>query len=109
MVGSGLVLRVEARLRKELWRRVCVRWEYWPIDSYSLTFSRLNLTECRGYNTEPNDTSTSDVIIAQVKYPFYNLEPFKLQLATDCLEVAEFTNLEVYCHGKSHTKCVDNY
>ena len=102
MVGSGLLLRVEARIRNELWRRICVDsiTGLGIIDIFSRTFSKLNFTECRSQDTEPNDTSTSEVLIAKVDYSSYNLEPTKVQHAADCSEFIGLTSVNVYCYRK---------
>ena len=100
LVSNGLVLRVEALIRNELWRKVCVDSKYGKMYPHSLTFSKLNFTECRSHDTEPNDTSTIDVVIVTLNYNSYMLEPVKVQLATGCSEFAEFTDVNVYCFGK---------
>ncbi len=110
MVGLGLVFRVEARLRNEKWRKVCVRKSSSAInhiatDEYtSYYYSELNNTLCASADTIPNDTSINEVLVAELrlekKFQQQNgIQLLRLQNATDCSEVAGLINLNVYCLG----------
>ena len=120
MVGTGLVLRFEARLFNGLWRRVCVKEsllpnrisetlkaQFFKDSSYLLLHeNRVSLFgngsskyKCRSSDTEENDTSTSDVIIGVLSFSTNSLEIISLQNATDCSDIG-LINLNAYCSCK---------
>ncbi len=112
MVGPGLVFRVEARLRNETWRKICVRksWyltkivTYFGVDGTPNYYSEFNYKECVSADTVPNDTSINDIIVAELRpestYREYNgIKLLRLENATDCSEVPGLIDLNVYCEG----------
>ncbi len=105
MIGSGLKYTLEARIRQERWRKVCVSKEQDNIDIY---FTRQSANIIPGLVKEaycgrhylPNDTSTTDVISAELLTGFFGERyPIRLKYVinvTECSEIG-YSNLHVYC------------